>query len=72
MNKRRKALEQEVEEHVARIAMILASLKDIEGGTSKAANSPHHIREAEAMRLELHGRHAAVAVGVARLSLDLP
>lgn len=72
MDKRRKALEQEVKEHEARIAKVRESLRAIEDKLGEVPNSAHLVREVEALRVELHGRSAAVAVGTARLSLDLP
>ena len=67
----RQSLEQEVEEHRARIAEASKSLRAIEDDLRAPDADPSLERKAAALRLELRGRNAAVAVGASILGLDL-
>jgi septal ring factor EnvC (AmiA/AmiB activator) len=63
-------LEKEVEEHRARIAEVAKNLRAIEDDLKSDGADPEMLeRRAAALRLELRGRNAAVAVGSSILDL---
>jgi len=66
----RNALEREVRLHQARVEELMESLRDLEENLQQVLDAPEQlVREVRALKLELGGRQAALAVGAARLRM---
>jgi len=66
----RRALEREVQTHLHRIERIQESLRDREENLRQVLDAPEElVREVGSLRMELRGRKAALAVGVALLQV---
>jgi hypothetical protein len=64
----REALQQEVELHRTRVEELDASLLDAETNLGQVVDAPPSIlRQVEALKIELRGRRAALAMGCAVL-----
>jgi hypothetical protein len=67
----RLALEREVQLHLARVEVVLPLLKELEETLESGVDVPGDIVEQiGALRMELRGRMAAIAMGEARLGVD--
>lgn len=67
----RLALEREVQEHLARVEELLAALKELEEGLAQVVDPPKElVAEVRALKIELRGRMAAIAIGEGRLGVD--
>ena len=70
-NQQRRALEDEIEHHRARIAELLATLHDLEDNLKHVLDAPPELaHKAEMLRLELKGRRAAFTIGSAHLGAN--
>ena len=69
-NQERRTLEQEVQGHLRRIEKIQESLRDREENLRQVLDAPEELtREVGMLRMELRGRKAALAVGLAVLGI---
>jgi hypothetical protein len=67
----RLALEREVQLHLTRVEELLPILKDLEENLQNVIEAPHELLEQiVAIKMELRGRMAAIAMGEARLGID--
>ena len=70
-DQQRRALEDEIEHHRARIAELLATLHDLEDNLKHVLDAPPELaHKAEMLRLELRGRRAAFTIGSAHLGAN--
>jgi hypothetical protein len=64
-------LEHEVQLHLARVEVVLPLLKELEETLESGVDVPGDIAgQIGALRMELRGRMAAIAMGEARLGVD--
>lgn len=69
-SRERRALELEVQEHLRRIEKIQEDLRDREENAAQVVGVPPElVREVNLLRMELRGRKAALAVGLAVLNI---
>ena len=67
----RLTLEREVQGHLARVELLLARKTELEQQVEGAAEPPREVaQEIKAIRIELRGRMAAIAMGESRLGVD--
>jgi predicted nucleic acid-binding Zn-ribbon protein len=67
----RVALEHEVQQHLAKVEELLAALRDLEENLQHVLDPPKELRQQiSAIKGELRGRMAAIAVGEGRLGVD--
>ena len=67
----RLALEREVQLHLTRVEELLPILKDLEENLQNVIEAPHEfLEQIVAIKMELRGRMAAIAMGEARLGID--
>ena len=70
-DQQRRALEDEIEHHRARIGELLATLHDLEDNLKHVLDAPPELaHKAEMLRLELRGRRAAFTIGSAHLGAN--
>ena len=70
-DQQRRALEDEIEHHRARISELLATLHDLEDNLKHVLDAPpEFVRKADQLRLELKGRRAAFTIGTAHLGAN--
>jgi hypothetical protein len=72
MNERqRESLEREVQFHRTKVEALSASLADVEENLGQVVDAPPAVRaEAGALKREIRGRMAAIALGSAALEAD--
>jgi chromosome segregation ATPase len=67
----RVSLEGEVQQHLARVEELLATLRDLEENIEQVVDPPRELAaQIKALRMELRGRMAAIAIGEARLGVN--
>ena len=67
----RVSLETEVQKHLARVEELLAALRDLEENIEQVVDPPRELEaQIRALRMELRGRMAAIAMGEARLGVN--
>jgi peptidoglycan hydrolase CwlO-like protein len=67
----RVSLETEVQQHLARVEELLATLRDLEENIEQVIDPPRELSaQIKALRMELRGRMAAIAIGEARLGVN--
>ena len=67
----RTALERELQEHIARVEVLMPALREHEERATATPEPPKDLLDdIQAMKMELRGRMAAIAMGEARLGVD--
>lgn len=67
----RVSLETEVQLHLARVEELLETLRDLEENIAQVVDPPRELAaQIKALKMELRGRMAAIAMGEARLGVN--